>query len=257
MNRREAFRQIRNFAVHYGRNQIPALRQFDLAIIEPSAHDATDIDVLQSNNTLVLAYVTVMEVGPHHPQWTQLTEDDFIKADGQVLMQSAYGTSILDLTSTRWRGMLFHTVGELMMRRRYDGIFLDTIGDVEMPSVTNPTAQMTGAVDIVRTLRNWFPDAIMVQNNGLELLVLDTAPYIDGLVCENPPLHLKSADAWNQRIGERLHELEQQYGLKTLLLFDGIEVMPRKDWILRRRFGDVHQFPTYFAQTHYIGDVPL
>lgn len=250
-------KEVHHFAVHYGGGVISDLTSFDLAVVEPAHYTPTEISWLQSRGTRVLAYVSVVEIGDYHDLFSNVSREDFLFCDGEPMRQPAYGTYLLDLTSARWRGTLLHHVGTLLTQGGYDGVFLDTIGDVEMPNLPDSFAQVDAAVQFVQNIRRWFPDAWIVQNNGLELLCLRTAQWLDGIVWENPPIDDKESVMWVARITDRLHELAKSHQVASLLLFDGMERMERPALLVRRRFADSHGFPIYFAHTHYQSEVQV
>ena len=250
---RTAFHEIQKFAVYYGPKNVMALGNYDCVIIEPSRFSDEDILRLKDRGTLVIGYVTVMEIGPiHKEQWAALREEDFLHRDGKRIEKADYNTFLLDLNSARWRSLLHQEVGRMLTQRGFDGIFLDTIGDVEDYGLPDSVSQIEAASDIVAGLRRWFPDAIIMQNNGLEVLCLHTAPYLDAITWENPPVSEKMSRAWVRLIAERLDALARTHGVTIMTLYDRSEVLPRKEWILRRRFADEHGYLSYFAPTHYL-----
>jgi len=250
---REKFKSIRNFSVYYGPSNLPGLATYDCVIIEPSRFTDTDIAALRLRGTLVIGYVTAMEVGPvHHPQWSQLAESDFLHNGGERIAKESYNTYLLDLTSNRWRALLHQEVGRLLTQRGFDGIFLDTIGDVEDYNLPNSSIQIEAAAKIIYEFRRFFPRAIIIQNNGLEALCLQSAPYIDAITWENPPVDLKNSRTWVRLIAERLNSITKQHDVKVMTLFDRSESLTRHEWIVRRRFTDANGYLTYFAPTHYL-----
>lgn len=255
MIQRKRFLEIDSFAVYYGPGSLKDLAEFDAVILEPGNHAPADVEWLKKQGTLVMAYVSVMEVGERHVLWPRVTDDMILCRQGVPVKQDAYGTFLMDLTSSRWKGLLSHHIGALIAREKYDGFFLDTIGDVEAPNLPKQSELIKEAVEWVRNVRKWFPNAVIVQNNGLEILCQQTTPMLDGITWENPPLELKSAEGWVARIVERLDSLRKSHELKVMVLFDGSENMSRKEWILRSRFADQNQYIAYFAPTHFIGDV--
>ncbi|QSO51129.1 endo alpha-1,4 polygalactosaminidase [Alicyclobacillus curvatus] len=250
---REAFKSIKKFAVYYGPKNIMALGNYDCVIIEPSRFSDEDIILLKERGALVIAYVTVMEIGPiHKDHWAALREEDFLHRDGKRIEKVEYNTFLLDLTSARWRALLHQEVGKLLAHRGFDGILLDTIGDVEDYGLPDSARQIEAAGEIVAGLRRWFPKAIIIQNNGLEALCLHTAPYLDGITWENPPISQKPSRTWVKLIADRLDSLSKAHGVTIMTLYDRAENLPRKEWIRCRRFADEHGYLSYFAPTHYL-----
>jgi len=252
---REDFQNIRNFVVSYGQSRTRDMESYDVAIVEPARHTREEIQSLQAKDTFVLAYVSVMEMHTSHQLWPKLSSTDFLKSAGERIYDGQYDTYLLDLTSSSWRGILLRHIGELITVQKYNGVFLDTIGDVERTDIPNAWMQVNAAVSLVEEIRNWFEGTIIVQNNGLELLCDRTATYLDGIIWENPPIHQKLNTAWVQLMSEKLKNINQKHQMKTLLLFDGAEEMKRVEWLRKKRFADFHRFVLYIAPRHYQGDI--
>ncbi|MCL6452415.1 MAG: endo alpha-1,4 polygalactosaminidase [Alicyclobacillus sp.] len=247
-------KRVQRYMVYYGTaKQMPEGRM-DLAIVEPTAHDARGLRALQARGTLVLAYVSVMEAGPHQAWWSGLPEAAFLHGpDGERVERAEYGNFVMDLCAPAWRGMVAQEVGRRIAADGYDGVFLDTIGDVEMVGLPDAVRQFEAAVDLVGQLRQWFPDAVLVQNNGLERLVARTAPHIDGVVWENPPLLVRESSAWVAAVRDRLRGLQTQHDLQVFVLFDGVEAMRRDEWVVAQSFCDANRFIPSFSPRHYLG----
>ena len=257
MKERSRFKEIYNYALYYGHGELEKLAQFQAAIVEPAAYQAADIAYLKSRNTLVIAYLSVMEMPPYDNTFQLLQPEDFIVDNGQYLKQEAYETYLLNVNSKHWRSLLFYKAGRLLLKEGYDGIFLDTIGDVENPKLPNPSLYIQGAVEIVKELRAKFPEAILIQNNGLEIICTHTAPYLDGLVWENAPVGVAQSRVWVDRISEKINQLRDQYSLRILLLYEDAERSNRVTWAKRRRLVDTNEYLIYTGLQHYLGEVNL
>lgn len=254
MAKRDIFHRIKNYTVYYGSARELSLSGVDVAIVEPTGQTRETIRAMQDQGILVIGYVSVMEAGPHQELYDQLEEADFLHTeDGERIPKVEYGNFVLDMTSAHWRGILLYEIGRLLAEQGYDGVFLDTIGNVELHRLPDQSRQLQSAVDLVAQLRKWFPQSILIQNNGLELLAPRTASYVDGIVWENPPLSAKDSAEWVQLIGKRLSKLAEDNQLKVMILFDGTEEMSRQAWIIGRSFADQHGFVPSFSPRHYMG----
>ncbi|MCY0893649.1 MAG: endo alpha-1,4 polygalactosaminidase [Acidibacillus sp.] len=248
---RKDFAEARHFAFYYGPRAVEELASYDVVVIEPSLYTAMDIKRLQQQKTIALAYVSVMEINQSHPHWPSVWQEDLLIQHGIPLRQNTYDNEIIDLSSTHWRNFLLNYIGGLLMQGHYQGVFLDTIGDVEMSELVDPVRQIDAAITLVKQLRQWFPDYVIVQNNGLEVLCLHTAPYVDGIVWENPPIGIKASLSWVEQINERLNRLRLENQLQVFILFDGCESISKYERIERQRFADIHQYLVYCAPRHY------
>ncbi|MBP1154267.1 MULTISPECIES: endo alpha-1,4 polygalactosaminidase [unclassified Paenibacillus] len=254
-NRRQLFQDARSFAVYYGRGQISQLSQFNIAIVEPSAHTAQEIQALKESDTLVIGYVTIMEQGPFHEMYGRLKEEDFLKVNGERMYKPSFDTYMMDLKSKRWRGLLQYQMGKLLVHEGYDGIFMDTIGNVESPDipVVESQLQIERATEITRDLRQLFPRHVIIQNNGLERLCLQTAPFLDGICWENPLFSYKESQEWSQSVLNRLVNLKERYGIRSLFLHEENEIKRKPSaGVMAQSIADKHEFLYYEAPDYYV-----
>jgi endo-alpha-1,4-polygalactosaminidase (GH114 family) len=249
--------EAKKYALYYGTGRAEALLEYDLAVVEPLGQNKTTVERMQQANTIVIGYVSVMEIHPSHLHFNRLKAEDFLVVNGQPCINEAYGTYLLDLRSKRWLGMLNHQIGNLLLHTGYDGIFLDTIGDVEMRMIPPGLQihQIQAAVRWMEQLRVIFPEHILVQNNGLEVLCLQTAPWIDAICWENPPFGVNSALEWMEETFNRLDQLQQKHLFKTLLLFEQASADMKPIQLLIEQAAKKYKFLSYIAPAEYVSDV--
>jgi len=225
MDRLAGFYAAQNYAVYYGSGMTEELSQFDLVIVEPEGQSEASVRLMQQSGALVLAYLSVMEIPPAAPEVKFFRRTDFLSKEGCLMTNPVYGNLLADLRSKRWMGLLFQKAGRLVTQGGYDGLFLDTIGNVEDKGIPGNLRdlQLMAAVDIVREMRKRFPLHIIVQNSGLEKLCMFTSAYINGICWENPPLTEKIRKPYTEAIVNRLAGLRKQYGIKILMLSEDKE----------------------------------
>lgn len=257
MNERLRFKEIFNYALFYDHGNLENLSQFQAVIVEPLALNDEDLAFLHSRNTLVIAYLSVMEISPQHESFALLESEDFIVKQGKMMMQESYGNYLLNINSPRWRGLLYHKAGRLLLKDGYDGLFLDTVGDVENFHLPSSAAHIKGMIEVIAELRKRFPDAIFIQNNGLEIICDHTASYLDGIIWENAPIGISESKLWVQNISDKLNQLRDQYGVRVMLLFEDPERSNRVIWAQRRSFADTNNYLIYSGERHYLGQVNL
>lgn len=213
--------KTQNFALYYGRGKAEILSRYDIAIVEPAGQSAEDIKRMRDSGTLVLAYLSVMEIADYAEEFRLLKKDDFLHINGTILRNEEYDTYMLDLRSLRWRQLLYQKVSKLSVLG-YDGLFLDTIGDIENPAISSTIRDelIMAAVDILTEIKTNFSEQILVQNSGIEKLCLFTAGILDGICWENPPFGLKTNKSWIGKMLDRLEKMQQELNLKVLILIE-------------------------------------
>lgn len=252
-NRRQFFQDARSFIVYYGKGHLDKLAHYDIAIIEPSAYSASEVRALKETGTLVIGYVTIMELGSFHELYSKLKEQDFLRIDGEKQYKQQFQTYMLDLKSKHWQGLLQHHIGKLILHEGYDGIFMDTIGDVEDPSIpaVESDLQIKEAGKMVRHYRRLFPQSVLVQNNGLERLSLHTGKYLDGVCWENPLFTFKESEDWCQSMMGHILSLKKQFGVKALFLHESLEIKEKPSAsLVAQSIADKNDFLYYKAPSY-------
>jgi len=231
-DRLERFRQAGSFAVYYGRGQSEILSQYDIAIVEPAGQNEQSLAALQAAGTLTIAYVSITEIPEYDPHIKMLRPSDYLNVNGSVVSNVEYRTALADLRSKNWVNLLFHRIGRLIRLADYDGIFMDTISNVEwtvLPAGVR-AEQQAAAVEIVRHLRTLYPGHILLQNNGLETICEQTAPYINAVCWENPDFVSPETFRWHENVRLRLQRLARKHGIRVLaLLEEGVMEEPRME----------------------------
>lgn len=246
---RERFHNIDDYILYYGCGGEQELSVWNMAVVEPSGHDRDGIMKLKQNGTIVIAYLSVMEIHPSDPDFAVIN-DNLMKYGSELIKNDVFGTYLVDMGSCIWNEFLIHKALKLCLKDGYDGVFLDTIGDVETSLV--PAAlrrfQLIHAVNFVKTLRDRLPDKILVQNNGIEELYMYTSDYIDGCCWEGPDFFDSSRKQYNACILKALESMNAE-GLRILMLTQNIRNEEQIEYI--RRLSKDRGFIYYNASCGY------
>jgi hypothetical protein len=151
--------------------------------------------------------------------------------------------------------LLQYQVGKLLLQEGYDGIFMDTIGNVECPDISSVERQIQSdwAAEITRSFRELFPEHVIVQNNGFENLCMKTAPYLDGICWENPLFSYKESHEWCESVLARLVSLKEKYGIRALFLHEENEIKRKPSaGITAQSIADKHEFLYYEAPNYFM-----
>lgn len=258
MLRKIRLRCSQSYTVYYGTGETRRLSEFDLAVVEPQGQNEDNVQILKKSGTLALAYLSVVEINPGDPLFRELENEDFLTVGGKPVINQVCGNLSADLRSSRWQRTLMHLSGRLLLLGGYDGLFLDTIGNVEanyLPQEVR-SVQVQAAVEFVRELKKRFPEHLLVQNNGLERLIDHTVSNIDGVCWENPPVHASASQAWVGAVTGKLRELQMKQGLKVLLLCEktaGAETGADRPWVSVRQMAEENGFLFSLSPKDYLG----
>lgn len=255
--RKDRILMATNYALYYGFGRAEELSRFDIAIIEPKGVSKEEIKYIQSKNTLVLTYVSIIEVHPSEGIFKELQAEDFLLVDGERVTNDEYGTYLVNLQSKKWVNYLLKQVRNHFNQLDSDGIFMDTIGDIEMTGIpeTVRQEQLTAIMNLLYALRMLYPNHLFIQNNGLNTVCLTTAPYIDGICWENPPLNLLESKLWVEVILERLNQLKEKYGIKVFLLLEESVETERRGYFKAKKVARENNYLLYRAPLQYVTGV--
>ena len=182
-NRKERMLLAENYALYYGYGKMEELSQFDLIIVEPSGFTIPEFKRLKNNNKVIFTYLSLFQVHPMDNIFQDLTKDDLLFVDGEPLKNYDFGTYLVNLQSKKWMESLLKNVQHHLEELEADGLFLDTIGDIESSSIpaSIKRIQMDAIINFLHVLKILYPTHLLIQNNGLNTVCLETAPYIDGI----------------------------------------------------------------------------
>lgn len=250
MDRRMQFLKARNFTIYYGAGLEEKIAKYDVAILESKGHSPEEVKIIQAGKCLCIGYMSIVEINPSDYRFRYLKEEDLIKNNGKAEINSIYGNYLVDIRSKRWQDMLMHEAGRLMEGLGYDGIFLDTIGNVENPNVVKEYGSLLidESVLFLEKLRSRYPEHIIIQNNAVERLIQFTSGIVDGICWENPPLSQKSSRLWFDEILYRLNKVKEGDKLKILVVLESENPDDERKLQLFDELG----FLTYLSPSNYL-----
>ena len=172
--------EVASFVCHYG-TFTDMLGLFDVAIIEPQQVTRAQLAWLRDHGTFTIGYISVGEDtqlrtmdGQGPGGYASFYIDD---GHGNPSRNNNWDSYFVDAGNSLWQQHVINRTRELI-GMGFDGIFLDTIDTAEI----FPDTQ-AGMANLIRRLRDTFPDIKIVANRGFFLLE-EIAPYISGLMFE-------------------------------------------------------------------------
>ncbi|MDD3173067.1 MAG: glycoside hydrolase family 66 protein [Herbinix sp.] len=250
MDRRSQFQEAKNFTIYYGHGMEEKLSNYDVAIIESRGHSPEGLKVIKARKCLAIAYISLVEINPSDYYYRYLKDEDFIHCNGKVEINSIYGNYLVDIQSKRWQDILMHECGKLLDGLDYDGIFIDTIGNVENHKILKEynSALICESVLLFARLRSKYPQHIIIQNNAIERLIHFTSGIIDGICWENPPVDKKSSRLWMQEIINSLNKIKEIDKLKVFVVLESENLDDARKLQLFDNLG----YLTYLSSFNYL-----
>lgn len=171
---RQRIKSIASYIVYYGVGRADDLARYGLAIVQPDTLTSEELKALKASGTLAVAYLSVGEVEPGRPWYT----------DGRANLQwilgknENWGAYYVDASQPGWQSLMADLTGEFIAKG-FDGVFLDTVDMVDVYPQTK-----AGMVALIKALRAAYPHALLVQNRGFSV-VDDLSSVIDAVMFED------------------------------------------------------------------------
>lgn len=212
---------IENYAVYYGYDKIERLKEYDLVIVDSNGQSKDNIDFLKQNNTITIAYISVLEINKDFLEYKYLRDEDFLTINNRRIVNTEFKNYLVDLKSKRYISMLIHKIGDLLMNKGFQGIFLDTVGDIEFQVIPEDVKNslINELVKLLETIKKMFPECIIIQNNGINI-VKHTNKYVDIFMLENPTNEGLGLLPTRNSLANFVIELSRNNRIKVFILFE-------------------------------------
>jgi hypothetical protein len=181
---------IESYMIYYGtvnEQIINSLKEYDMVVIEPQHFTKQAVNDLQSAGTIVIGYISVME----WPSWNKkrqaaLYPSDFYLHQQQRQYFPEWDSYLMDLRQNHYRQVLLDEIANQISSKSMDGIFLDTVGDIEdhLEESDAANGMLYGYLELLKAVKSCYPRLSLIQNRGF-YVVEWSAPYLDGFVWEN------------------------------------------------------------------------
>ncbi len=216
---------VKNYQVYYGHPNetiIKDMQNYDLVIIEPLHYTKAQVEQIKLRGTKVLGYISVMEVATWNTGlMSKLQSGDFFTRNGQRVHYPEWDSYLTNIASTHFQGLLLTEIQNQVVAKGIDGVFMDTVGDIDNEHLNNPTVlkqQRDGLVNFLKEARARYGNIAMVQNWGFDTLETSTATYVDGIMWESFNADTIKSDAWSQNMIKKLQAVDAKHSVKTLTI---------------------------------------
>ena len=202
---------VSNYKIYYDAptpELIEAMKGYDLVIVESNYYDAEMVDEIQESGTKVYGYISVMEAANWNQElMSKFDEGDFYKRDGERVHYAEWDSYLMDMGSEHYREVLLAETREQVIDKGFDGVFLDTVGDIDNEFWNNPeelARQRAGLVEYLEVLKNE-EQISTIQNWGFDTLKSTSVDLVDGIMWEGFTKSVVGSDEWAQ---DRIAELK-------------------------------------------------
>lgn len=199
-----------DFMVYYynlTNKNIENLKRYNMVVVEPRATKQSPelLEELMNSETDLYGYISVMEVDNVKIK-DNMSDKDFITIDGKRPTHGYFKHEFGDIRSEGYRNALIEVIQRDIINKGYDGVFFDTLDDVNLSVFRNNKNPETNEkirdelidsyVDFFKVIKERFPGLSIIQNRGFEIYQAGGANYVDAILFEN----FKSEDFENNSL---------------------------------------------------------
>ncbi len=181
-----------SFRIYYDKinsSIINDMNNYDINIVEASFFTKEDVNIIHSNNSKVIGYLSLIEIGSWDSTLNQkLKDNDFLKdSNNKRLMNLSENNYLGDLSSSNFKSALLDILKTRIIDKNMDGVFFDTLDWIDY--YKNDTAiynqLITGYKDFIKEVKNLYPKLMIIQNRSFTSYNDFSKKYVDGLLWEN------------------------------------------------------------------------
>ncbi len=168
-------------AVFYASNPpVELLDQFQRVIVEADNIKPDELALLKRNGTRVFAYLSVGEVSPTR-KWFKQVQPDWILGRNNV-----WDSEVLDMANPQWQQFMLDQLVEPLVKRGFDGLFLDTLDSFYLYTKTPEERQQQAKAlaTILKTIKQRYPKLGLIANRGFDAMPA-IAPLLEAVVVES------------------------------------------------------------------------
>lgn len=193
----------RPWVVYYSdKAPLEAFEPFDLLVLDSKYHPP--LEPLRAQGKTLLGYISLGEAEKHRHFYGE------VKAEGILLMENKYwpGSYFVDLRDPRWARRVLEDLIPHILQKGFDGIFIDTMDNPPHLERLDPKkfkGMTKAAVNLLRSIRQHFPDIPIMLNRGYDLYDQGGA-YVDMLLGESVYADYDFENKTNQLVEPKLYQ---------------------------------------------------
>jgi uncharacterized protein (TIGR01370 family) len=201
--------------VCYGKLDPAKIKGYNYVILEEKNFKTEEITLLKKNNKNVLAYISLGEVNSNAIHYKLLKN----RTLGKNNNWDSYYLNLKDKSTP----VVLLSLIKKVLDKGFDGLFLDNIDNFS--SFGPQFAQRNDLVALIQRIKKEYPNHVLVQNSGLELIP-DTKDFIESVLFESVATDynfksnaykLRENIDFNERL-KNIKEINTKYKIPVLLI---------------------------------------
>lgn len=240
--------EMRWVVIYQNEPELASLASFDVVVLD--AETKLSPFALRERKKRVFGYVSLGEVENHRAHYSKALEAQLTLKENKSWPGSYY----VDVRNPEWARLLIEEVIPPMVRKGFNGLFLDTLDNVEDLENENPKTYLgmkDAAIELVRLIHAHYPTLSLIQNRGYQLLP-HTAASIEYVLAEC--VH----SCWNEtqkkyvRVEEEGRAWQKSWLLKAKAVSPSLSILSLDYWDP----ADVLEVSTLYREAREQGFVP-
>ena len=231
---------INSFQIFYGSptiEKINSLSKSDLVIIEPMAFSNQELALVQESKTTIIGYVSLMELENWNTELKkQVIDSDYVIQKGKQIYIEEWDTYIMDIREPHYRDILLWKINHKIVERKMDGVFFDTVDDLEYYFRDDPKIvkeMQIAFVTLLHDLERLHPELLIIQNRGFKTYQEETHRLVDGVLWEDFEANNQKEEQWTNK-WTAFFKREQFWG--RVKVFTVVSDKPSKQLSLNNKF---------------------
>ncbi len=201
--------------VCYGKLDPAKIKGYNYVILEEKNFKTEEITLLKKNNKNVLAYISLGEVNSNAIHYKLLKN----RTLGKNNNWDSYYLNLKDKSTP----VVLMSLIKKVLDKGFDGLFLDNIDNFS--SFGPQFAQRNDLVALIQRIKKEYPNHVLVQNSGLELIP-DTKNFIESVLFESVATDysfkgneykLRENTDFKERL-KNIKEINTKYKISVLLI---------------------------------------
>jgi polysaccharide biosynthesis protein PelA len=158
----------KKFAIYYSDQHADSeFASYDVIVFDRENHP--QLSNLNSKGKVILGYVSGGELDSARSDFNEIKQEHIL-LEQNPNWKNSY---IVDVRSPRWTAHLIEDVIPEILRKGFDGIFIDTLDSIEDLEAKNPRkyrGMTQGAVNMIKTIRRHYPQMKIMVNRAYKIL---------------------------------------------------------------------------------------
>jgi polysaccharide biosynthesis protein PelA len=196
---------VSSYKIYYGtinEEIIDKLGNYEMVIVEPHQLTVEQVSKIKESKTIMLGYMSVMELENWNQDFVEkVLESDYYYSNNEKKYIEDWDTYLMDISKPHYRQILLEEIQEEILGKGFDGIFLDTAGDIDDFFLKKPKELQKlreGYITLLKDIKKQNKDLVLLQNWGFDTYKNASKPYIDGILWENFSKEVNQSDKWSQ-----------------------------------------------------------